>query len=84
MASAREQLIEHIDAVIAAMAAFQARIGREVEVIVRTDGSFSLMTGDEEGTSFEEAKRFESIEYLMFELQLGGFPAELIGQEQRA
>lgn len=47
MPSAKLQVIERIDEVIAALAAYEDRTDRRVELIVRSDGSCCLM-GEED------------------------------------
>ena len=73
--NAKAAVIERIDELIPALMAYEDRIDRFVELIVRPDGTCLLMGGDPNGECFEEIGGFRSIEDLVLELQFGGFAA---------
>jgi hypothetical protein len=79
MPDAKQQVIERIDEVIAALAAYEDRCGCKIELIVRPDGTCELM--GEEDTSdvvfhddvppaFESIGQYGSIAELMADLAL--------------
>ncbi len=72
MAITKADVIEAVDELVDALARFSARAGREIELIVRADGTASLMGGDEPATSFEEVARFDSVSDLWTYLNLAG------------
>lgn len=76
MPNPKLQVIERIDELVSALVAYEDRIGRAVELIVRTDGTMALM-GEEETAAlvpdgyepaFEQIAEFVDIDHLAQEL----------------
>ncbi len=86
----RFDVIDAFSEVVDAMTSFADRIDREVELVVRPDGTASLM-GAEEGTAagepatgFEEIEAFDSFADLWAFLQLGEPAAAAAVEEEEA
>jgi hypothetical protein len=79
------ELLDVINEVIEAVAAFADRLDREVEVVLRTDGTLALMVAEEStiagapATGFEELQSFDSFDD--FWRYLGMAPTDGDGDE---
>jgi hypothetical protein len=77
----KKEVLGAIDQVINALTAFSDRIDREVELLVRADGTACLMGAEaatiagESATGFEELKSFDSFDALWRYLQARGAAA---------
>jgi len=67
----RKDVIDGVDELVALLGLFQERLLREVELVVRPDGSCTLMQAmdrepaGESASGFEELARFDSIQQLL-------------------
>ena len=69
-------VVAAIDEIILALATFQARVGRQVELVVDGEGEFDVMVSSEfdppgEAWGFEQGAHFSDMESLWLYLQTG-------------
>jgi hypothetical protein len=79
----RAAVIEAIDELIQLLAAFQEKLGREVELSLQTDGTAWLMVAEEftlsneRSSGFEELAHFDGFQQLVAYLEAGPEAARL-------